>query len=584
MMTSTSTNGELRCEYGTVLRDILIRAWNLRITYPDQDICIHANDVAGAFRQLKMHPDCMPAFSCIVADFIFLQCGQAFGTDFAPGNWEVPRRIAEILATHLFDDKLLREKHRKYLDRLNWSKILGSKRARFSPAKADSLNRGVTDAKGNVKRTPHKFFVDDGIYLDVYDIVRLEQAIAASIEAIFILLGESDLDKRRDAVSWSKMEEMLIAPINIVLGLLINLRAMTIEAAPKLVAETKRDLKEFGNHRKVFRINSLESLTGKLTNIANTAPWLRHLLGQFYIFTARCLRVNKYRLCRTYPAFCHAIKLAKQKESSKISNPERTFAQSQTAKQIHSAPFQHFISKEMREVIDIIQQALDSPHINTRAFIGHLIPRDPSGTAWSDSSLRAAGGYSINMRFWWYIEWPEEVTKHTLIYIRDNQTNDLVSINVLEYAGIIINYVASTHYFLLNPREDDPHPITLLIADNTTAESWIIKACMNSDIGRALGRLQCALMINNPVGIDCAHVCSKENKFADGISRITAESNADSYFSSLQQEFPELAGCRRFHPSKELVSMVMDAICHKKFLDPVAASQRILSALGKITS
>ena len=175
----------------------------------------------------------MPAFSCVVADFIFLQCSQAFGTDFAPGNWEVPRRIAEIVATALFKDKSLREKHRKYLDRLNWSSILGSKRAKFVPAKADSINKGVLDGDGNPVPTPHRFFVDDGIYLDVFDITRIEQAIAASIEAIFILLGYSELERRRDPVSWSKMEEMLIAPINVVLGLQINLRAYSIEAAPK---------------------------------------------------------------------------------------------------------------------------------------------------------------------------------------------------------------------------------------------------------------------------------------------------------------------------------------------------------------
>ena len=86
MMTTTAANGKLKCEYGTVLRDILTRAWNLQIPYPNQDICIHANNVAGTFRQLKTHPDCMPALLCMVAEFIFFQCGLAFGADFSPAN------------------------------------------------------------------------------------------------------------------------------------------------------------------------------------------------------------------------------------------------------------------------------------------------------------------------------------------------------------------------------------------------------------------------------------------------------------------------------------------------------------------
>ena len=163
MMTSTSTNGELKCKYGTVLRNVLIRAYNLRITYKDRDICIHANDVAGAFCQLKHHPDVMPAFSCIVANTIFLQCGMTFGSDFSPANWEIIRRIAEILATALFDDVTFRDKHRKHLDRLNWSTLLRSKRAKFVPAKRDSVNKGVLDPSGTPVPTPHKFFVDNGI-------------------------------------------------------------------------------------------------------------------------------------------------------------------------------------------------------------------------------------------------------------------------------------------------------------------------------------------------------------------------------------------------------------------------------------
>ena len=45
MMTSTRDGVELNCAYGCVLNRILIRIWNLRITYPLRDIILHANDV-----------------------------------------------------------------------------------------------------------------------------------------------------------------------------------------------------------------------------------------------------------------------------------------------------------------------------------------------------------------------------------------------------------------------------------------------------------------------------------------------------------------------------------------------------------
>ena len=67
--------------------------------------------------------------------------------------------------------------------------------------------------------------------------------------------------------------------------------------------------------------------------------------------------------------------------------------------------------------------------------------------------------------------------------------------------------------------------IALSMADNTTAESWIIRACTSSAIGRALGRVQCAPMINNPLGINCGHVCSEDNEVAERISCILNETN-----------------------------------------------------------
>jgi hypothetical protein len=46
-------------------------------------------------------------------------------------------------------------------------------------------------------------FVDDDVYIEVYIRWRVEQAIAASIEAMFITLGQSDLPLRQDPISWA---------------------------------------------------------------------------------------------------------------------------------------------------------------------------------------------------------------------------------------------------------------------------------------------------------------------------------------------------------------------------------------------
>jgi len=218
--------------------------------------------------------------------------------------------------------------------------------------------------------------------------------------------------------------------------------------------------------------------------------------------------------------------------------------------------------------------------------IGHMVRRVPSGTGYSDSCLNAAGGFSIDMKFWWYIEWPDAIQKRTLRFIKNNKNNQLISINVLEYAALILNFVATTHYFRYSHHDaSDPYPTSLLYADNSTCEAWgKLKQCKTSMTGRNLGRLQCALMINNHVGLTIDHVTTKQNEIADRISRIKRETNVLPQFQRLLQDFPQLASCRRFHPSQELVSSITAVLLREKSFDPLEVASKILADLGKSTT
>ena len=75
-------------QYGDVLLTILEQCHNLRITYPTKELALHANDVKSCFKQMKLQPDAILAFSIMVADFLYLQSALPFGTDFLPQNWE----------------------------------------------------------------------------------------------------------------------------------------------------------------------------------------------------------------------------------------------------------------------------------------------------------------------------------------------------------------------------------------------------------------------------------------------------------------------------------------------------------------
>ena len=126
--------------------------------------------------------------------------------------------------------------------------------------------------------------------------------------------------------------------------------------------------------------------------------------------------------------------------------------------------------------------------------------------------------------------------------------------------------------------------MVLLRADNTTAEVWAQKGSKRSFLGRALGLLQCALMINNPVGINVSHVSTTDNVVADRISRIIKESNLETEMNTLMQDFPQLICCRRFQPSAEAISLIMEILSSKKYVDPLEVSRRLLKNPGEFTT
>jgi hypothetical protein len=195
-MTSMPFGSKIPCEFGTVMVHLLHRIYSLRCHYGTTvNIVIHANDIKSAFCQVKLHPDVIGAFSYIIADKLFLSCGQPFGTDSSPANWEVVRQVLEHLATCLYQDGSLCSKHKALPSKLQWDRSLMDRSLRyiFTRAEWDTLNEAMVDAGGHPLPTPHFVYVDDDIYIDLFSVEDFEQCIAASIKAIYILLGPSDL-------------------------------------------------------------------------------------------------------------------------------------------------------------------------------------------------------------------------------------------------------------------------------------------------------------------------------------------------------------------------------------------------------
>ena len=67
-------------------------------------------------------------------------------------------------------------------------------------------------------------------------------------------------------------------------------------------------------------------------------------------------------------------------------------------------------------------------------------------------------------------------------------------------------------------------------------------------------------MINNPLFVETNYIEGKKNILADAISRVFSSSNLYNSFDALHQDFPQIKGWMRFHPSQELLSALFSAL------------------------
>ncbi len=179
-----------------------------------------------------------------------------------------------------------------------------------------------------------------------------------------------------------------------------------------------------------------------------------------------------------------------------------------------------------------------------------------------DSCLEGSGGYSLSFGFWWHLPFPEEVKLCTLLHKRDNADGLLISINVLKFVTVIINYCAALHMVLRKNPTNNPYPVLLNVTDNAYALSWTTGACHKSRIGCLLAHFFCSLLTNSPLGINSQWISTVHNAIADDIS--CAKTAASEYthshpsfdYLSLQQKYLELSHCSFFRPAPELISLI----------------------------
>jgi hypothetical protein len=126
-------------------------------------------------------------------------------------------------------------RHKKFIDMLKWEEIDPS--AELTPAFSCTINCGtIMDDVGNRIDLPARIYVDDALMLAL-DVDHMEMVLAATIKAIFVIMGEPDVVVRQCPLAMDKCLELVISPKQTMLGLIIDTNRLTVAIPSKYLQE-----------------------------------------------------------------------------------------------------------------------------------------------------------------------------------------------------------------------------------------------------------------------------------------------------------------------------------------------------------
>ena len=64
---------------------------------------------------------------------------------------------------------------------------------------------------------------------------------------------------------------------------------------------------------------------------------------------------------------------------------------------------------------------------------------------WADLCKQSGGGWSTDLKIWWYLEYPTEVVKQATL--ANNKGGKYISIYVLKMVCMIVNYAVAIYAF-----------------------------------------------------------------------------------------------------------------------------------------
>ncbi|KAL7526106.1 hypothetical protein ACHAXR_001323, partial [Thalassiosira sp. AJA248-18] len=283
---------ESNITFGRSKDGYLTHIYNIRISYPNEDIDLANADIKAAHRYPRINPSLSGAFGFLIQGmYYFIATAMVFGAIVSATSWEPFRRAIEVMSA-VYSLRLdLVTKHQTFLDMITIAPP-APEGTEFVKAVPCEINKGVLDEQGNQKPIPNFIYVDDCLLASVRRYTR--RALAGCIEAIFVVLGYPATLVRQCPLAINKWRGMQVGHEIISIGLVFNSRLLTVGITREYLAEVLQLLNdEWPIGFDDFQLKSIVTLAGKLARLAEGAPWVFHLMSHIYSSIAHALRANE---------------------------------------------------------------------------------------------------------------------------------------------------------------------------------------------------------------------------------------------------------------------------------------------------
>ncbi len=551
--------------------NFMIWLYNLRISYPLEEIYLADDDVSGAFRHSKYPPNLVALHTSRQCGLGVFNTGATFGDNTSPSNFQPLADGRRYLAQYLWlNDHSVVKRTVSVLPPIHLADSPSDDViASFTKADTDSLNLGVFYPNGDRRPPPFPMHVDDLFNADVA--LYMERSITASVAALFDVLGWPDsrvplpLSLDKFEASYTHLQRMV--------GQAFDSRRLTVGMLA-YKREALISLLQLWQSTTEYSLHDIAQLIGVLEFHTRYARWARCWYFALQNAVCRALHKRFYALQRQYNRFAAREQAVCESLPTSLLDRLSSIVAKEKAVFLWNKRATFATTPDVTACICFLLQYVQTHDNPWETPLGMIIPRIPHFSSYGDASFVGCGGVNPKLQFWFDVPWSPTLRKALKLKSSDD---GFVHINDMEFITLILMLAAiSVRLHQLPPSIDQsvfPHgrpdiPVWLGYTDNMVSRSWEAKATACSGRGQALIGVYSALLQQTRLHTVSRHVKGELNVVADDISRNNFALPLPQRFSQLFVKHPSLATFDYFLPSPALLHLLSSRLFSEHRLLP----------------